>query len=433
MKFPRMRSIAAAGLIVLGFIGGVMFVASLGSRADSSQTHEVIVGPQARELLSEFSAAFEAASAKVNPSVVPIFSEQVEVVHNPFGSAEDPFRQFFGNDFFKQFFGNAMPKEQKRTVHALGSGVIVSKDGYILTNNHVIKGAQKLTVVTEDKKKHPAKVIGADPQTDIAVVKIDADDLPVAHLGNSDQVKVGQWVIAVGNPFELMHTVTAGIISAKGRSSMNLAEYEDFIQTDASINPGNSGGALADLDGNVIGINTAIFTPSGGNVGIGFAIPINMARQLMDELIAKGKISRGYLGILPQDIDDNLAQALKLKTTNGSLVGDVTADGPADKAGIKRGDIIIEFNGKKINNSTELRNIVAESSPGSSVTVTVLRDGKERNFTVVLAERPTSLASRGKEREKPEEQTSKKLGLSIQTLTPDIADRLGFRAISSSR
>jgi serine protease Do len=427
MNTRSLSSIVVIGLIALGFIGGIALIASLGSHSDSSQTQkQVVVGPQARELLDEFSAAFEAAAAKVNPSVVPIFSEQVTVVENPFGSAEDPFRQFFGDDFFKHFFGSAQPKEQKQIVHALGSGVIVSKDGYILTNNHVVKGADKLTVVMENKKKYSAKVVGTDPQSDVAVIKIDAKDLPLANLGNSDVARVGQWVIAVGNPFQLMHTVTAGIISAKGRSSMDLAEYEDFIQTDASINPGNSGGALADLDGNVIGINTAIYSPSGGNVGIGFAIPINMARKLMDQLIAKGKISRGYLGLLPQDIDDNLAKALKLKTTKGSLVGDVTSGGPADKVGIKRGDIITKFNGKDVENSVDLRNLVAQASPGSSARVTILRDGKEIEFTVVLGERPTNLASRAPGTKKPEEETSKKLGVSIQTLTSDIAKQLGY-------
>jgi serine protease Do len=424
----RPSFILAAVLLAVGFIGGITFLATLGSHPNSAETGQTVtVSPQARALLKDFSTAFEAAAADVNPSVVPIFSEQVKTIQNPFGSSDDPFRQFFGDDFFKHFFGNAMPKEQKQTVHALGSGVIVSRDGYILTNNHVVQGADKLTVVMGDKKKYTAKVIGTDPQSDIAVIKIDAKDLPMANLGNSDSVRVGEWVIAIGNPFQLMHTVTAGIISAKGRSSMDLAEYEDYIQTDASINPGNSGGALADLDGRVIGINTAIYSPSGGNVGIGFAIPINMARKLMDQLIAKGKISRGYLGLLPQDIDDDLAKALKLGTTTGSLVGDVTAGGPADKAGIKRGDIITKFNGTVIENSTQLRNLVAQASPGSSVKVTVLRDGKEKEITVVLGERPTTTAGRAPGQEKPEEEASKKMGFTVQNLTADIAKQLGYQ------
>jgi len=363
----------------------------------------------------------------VNPSVVPIFSEQVVQAQNPFGSPDDPFRDFFGDEFFKRFFGAPPQGEEKQTVRSLGSGVIVSTDGYILTNNHVVEGSEKLTVVFQDQKKYTAKIIGTDPQTDVAVIKVDAKNLPAATLGNSDQVKVGQWVIAVGNPFQLMHTVTAGIISAKGRSSVGLADYEDFIQTDASINPGNSGGALADLDGNVIGINTAISSPSGGNVGIGFAIPINMARKVMDALTSKGKVTRGYLALSPQDIDENLAKALQLKGTQGALVGDVTPGGPADKAGIKRGDIILEFNGQKVENSVALRNMVAQADPGSSATIKLLRNGREMQVTVALGERPKERGAKApKEQEQPKEQSYKKLGLSVQTLTPDIAQQLGY-------
>jgi serine protease Do len=275
-----------------------------------------------RELAGQLSEVFESASKKLSPSVVPIFSEAEVQVASPFGSG-DPFGQLFGDDFMRRFFGTPQGG-QKRTVRGLGSGVIVSSDGYILTNNHVVHGADKLTVIVGDEKKYPAKVIGTDPQTDVALIKIDAKDLQAANLGNSDDVRVGQWVIAVGNPFQLLHTVTAGIISATGRSSVGLATYEDFMQTDASINPGNSGGALADLDGNVIGINTAISSPSGGSVGIGFAIPINMAKSVMEDLKSKGQVTRGYLAVIPQDIDDDLAKALKLKDTEGALIGDVS-------------------------------------------------------------------------------------------------------------
>jgi serine protease Do len=439
LRYSR-QSLVLTALLVVAFTAGILFISVLGAGSPKPASQPAIEAQadqgssqsatQGKELLNQFSAAFEAAAAKVNPSVVPIFSEQVM-------KTQDPFSQFFGNDdFFRKFFGNPGGRgndQQKQTVRSLGSGVIVSKDGYILTNNHVVQGSDKLTVMLQDKKKFTAKVVGRDPQTDIAVVKIDAKDLPVASLGNSDNVRVGQWVIAVGNPFNLMHTVTAGIISAKGRSSMNLADYEDFIQTDASINPGNSGGALSDLDGNVIGINTAIYSPNGaGNVGIGFAVPINMAKSIMSSLIAGGKVSRGYLGLLPQDIDESLSKALNLKTTEGSLVGDVTSGAPADKAGIKRGDIITSFNGTKVTGSTQLRNLVAEAKPGSSAKVQLLRDGKENEVTVTLGERPKELsASRnGDEDEEDngsdEEQSSQKLGLAVQSLTSDLAKQLKY-------
>jgi serine protease Do len=331
---------------------------------------------QARGALAAMSQAFETAAAKVSPSVVSIFAEQVVQAEGGQGLPDDPFRDFFGDQFFRRFFGDpGQGGSSRRTVRGLGSGVIVSRDGLILTNNHVVEKASKLSVVISDKKSYPAKVVGTDPQTDVAVIRIDAKDLPVAELGDSDTVKVGEWVLAVGNPFQLMHSVTAGIISAKGRSSVGLADYEDFIQTDASINPGNSGGALADLDGRIVGINTAITSPSGGSIGIGFAIPINMARRVMDELIEKGQVVRGYVGVTLQPIDENMAQALNLKGTDGALVGDVVPDGPADKAGIKRGDVVVAVNGAAVRDSTQVRNLVAAGQPGKAMTLSLLRDG----------------------------------------------------------
>jgi serine protease Do len=426
MKFTRSTSFILLLAAIIGFAGGITFLTTLG--ASSNPKLELVQSSaspdagQGRQLLKQFSAAFEQAAARINPSVVPIFAEQTETVQNPFSSNNDPFHDFFGDQFFKRFFGPQF-RDQKQTVHSLGSGVIVSRDGYILTNNHVVQHSDKLTVEV-DKKKYSAKVIGTDPETDVAVVKIDADNLPAAALGNSDDAKIGEWVIAVGNPFELLHTVTTGIVSATGRSSVGIEQYEDFIQTDASINPGNSGGALADLDGNVIGINTAISSPSGGNVGIGFAIPINMARKVMEQLIETGKVTRGFLGLVPQDIDDNLAKALNLKSTKGSLVGDVSSDGPADKAGIKRGDIITSFNDKEIEDSQKLREIVAETKPGSTVPVAILRDGKGLVLNVTLAERPNNVAAAGEG--KQQEENSEKLGLSVEALTPSLASQLGY-------
>ena len=418
-------------VVVLGLAG--LLLVTPNSECSPKNTNEpavaqpAVTSGQARELADQLSGLFENAAEVVQPSVVAIFSEQEVEMSSPFGFQEDPFRQFFGDDFFKRFFGDRPQGDQKQVVRGLGSGVIVSSDGYILTNNHVVDSADKITVSVTDKKKYPAKIIGADPQTDVALIKIDATDLPAAHFGNSDDVRVGQWVIAVGNPFQLMHTVTAGIISAKGRSSVGLADYEDFIQTDASINPGNSGGALCDLDGNVIGINTAISSPTGGNVGIGFAIPIEMAQNVMESLKENGKVTRGFLALIPQDIDENLAKALKLKTNEGALVSDVTPGGPADKAGIKRGDVILQFKGKKVTNSTELRRVVAQASPGSKVKITLLRDGREIEVTVALGERPKGRGGREENEIKPEEQSSKQLGFSVQNLTPDIARQLGYK------
>ena len=414
-------------LLSIGIVTGMTLFLVLGASKAASKPGETLqpVSAKGHELLDQFSVAFENAAAKVNQSVVPIFSEQVTEVQNPFASGQNPFRDFFGNDLFNRFFSG--PEKQKEVVKGLGSGVIVTKDGYILTNNHVVDGAQKLTVMLGDKED-AAKLIGRDPQTDVAVIKIDAEDLPAAALGNSDQVKVGQWVIAVGNPFQLMHTVTAGIISAKGRASVNLADYEDFIQTDASINPGNSGGALADLDGNVIGINTAIYSPSGGNVGIGFAIPIGMAKRVMEQLISKGTITRGYLGVSIQDIDETMAKALKLKSSDGSLVSDVTADGPAAKAGIKRGDIITEFNGKSVEKSADLRSMAAESDPGTSANLKLLRDGKVKTVAVTLATRPADETLAASSKGESDREVSKKLGISIEALTTDVAKQLNLKS-----
>jgi serine protease Do len=426
--------IIMVALLPLSFVAGIYLAPSLGLSSEKTvqdrpkETILPAVNSQAREIMGQISRAFEDASAKVSPAIVSIFAEQtVAAQQGPYGMPDDSFKDFFGEDFFKRFFGTPPQQEQKQTVRSLGSGVIVTPDGYILTNNHVVEKAQKLSVVIGDKKTYPAKVIGADPPSDIAVIKIDAQGLPVAVLGNSDDAKVGEWVIAVGNPFQLMHTVTAGIISAQGRSSVGLADYEDFIQTDASINPGNSGGALADLDGEVIGINTAIASSSGGSVGIGFAIPINMAKQVMDELIAKGKVTRGYLGLTPQDINEDLAKALHIKQTEGVLVGDVAAGGPADRAGIKRGDVITEFNGQKIENSVQLRKLAAQAEPKTLVAIGVIRENRKMDIRLTLAERPKDGREQAPLQEQPEERASRNLGLRLQDLTPEIADQLGYK------
>ncbi len=400
-----------------------------GPQAQQAQAPPPQVTPQARQMADALSVAFEAAASKVSASVVPIYAEEVvQAQGSPFGSPDDPFQQFFGNQL-RRFFGQPQPQ----TVHSLGSGVIISGDGLILTNNHVVAGAQTLNVVLPDKRSVPAKVVGADPETDVAVIRISAPNLAPANLGNSDAVRVGQWVVAVGNPFQLLSTVTAGIISAKGRSQMNLADYEDFIQTDASINPGNSGGALADLDGNVIAINTAIASPGGqGSIGIGFAIPINMARDVMNALIKNGRVVRGYLALIPQDIDPDLQKAMNLPSTQGALIAEVTPGGPAEKAGLRSGDVITGFNGQTVTDSTQLRNMVAAAAPGTAVRLDVLRDGKPMTLTATLGERPAPQANRSlRAPREPGPPAASRLGLKIQTLTPDIANQLQLKGITA--
>jgi len=420
------RSSAIAMMFFLIVIGGTWLRCS-GRPADATpgQTKpKAVEASQIHALMDAISDAFEGAANKVSAFVVPIFAEQVVQAQGQ-NLPDDSLRQFFGDDFFRRFFG-APSQPQKRTVRSLGSGVIVSPDGHILTNNHVVAGASKLTVILGDKKKYEAKVIGTDPLTDIAVIKVAAQNLPAAVLGDSDAVQVGQWVIAVGNPFELMRTVTHGIISAKGRSSVGLATYEDFIQTDAPINPGNSGGALSDLDGNVIGINTAISSPTGGNVGLGFAIPINMAKNVMNQLLAKGRVIRGYLGLSAQDVDDSLVKPLKLKDTKGALVSEVTPESPADRAAIKPGDVIVEFDGKKVESSSDIHTMAAQTAPGTRVKIGLLRNGDRIEVTATLGERPGEKTAKAAQPEEAKGPTSQKLGLGIQTLTPDIAQQLGY-------
>ncbi len=366
------------------------------------------------------SEGFEAVASAVTPSVVTITSEKlVQPTSGP--------TQFFGNDpFFRRFFGNpGEGQQQPMKEHALGSGVIVNADGYILTNNHVVSGADELTVMTSDGKKMSAKVVGTDPRTDLAVVKVDAKDLPAMPFGDSDAVKIGEWVMAVGSPFSenLQHTVTAGIVSATGRSGMNLNDYEDFIQTDAAVNPGNSGGALVDLDGQLIGINTAIASRTGGSNGIGFAIPSNMAMDVMNDLITKGKVTRGWLGVSIQNVTPDLASAMNLKNTDGILVNKVLDNGPAGDAGMQQGDVIVKLNGNAMRNVSDLRLAVARIEPGSKATLTVLRDGREKDVTVTLGEYPADDASVNGE---TGETRQENLGMTVEPVTPDLTQQFNL-------
>jgi len=372
--------------------------------------------------LESTSRAFVEIAKRVTPTVVSITSEKVVKIRDPFSS-------FFGNDeFFKRFFPGQGNGGKEFRQNGLGSGVIVSPDGYILTNYHVIKDADEINVII-DKKEYPARVVGMDPETDIAVVDIDAQNLPAIRLGDSDKLEVGELVLAVGSPFDisLQHTVTSGIISAKGRSNLSLGgnlTYQDFIQTDAAINPGNSGGALVNIRGELIGINTAIYAGNGGgNVGIGFAIPVSLAKQVMDDLISQGKVVRGYLGVVVGTPDTELSEALNLKENAGAVISEVADGTPADKAGLKKYDVIIEVEGKKIEDHQKLTNLIATFNPGEKVSLKIIRDGKVVYKTVQLAERPSV---NGVSELVAENSLTNQLGIEVTDLTKKLAEKYGY-------
>jgi serine protease Do len=371
------------------------------------------------EALRRIGQGFSQVVKEVSPSVVNVRVSKEVKVRGPSGGGS-PF-DFFGHSPFGDFF--EWPEGEDFLQRGSGSGVIVSKDGYILTNNHVIAEADEITVVYGEGNRYDAKVVGADPRTDLAVIKIEGKDFPAAKLGDSDKIEVGEWVLAVGNPFELQNTVTAGIISARGRSNVGLADYEDFIQTDAAVNPGNSGGPLVNLDGEVIGINTAIATQTGGNMGIGFAIPINMAKTVMADLIKSGKVTRGWLGVYIQPVTPELKNKFKLASADGALVADVTGGGPAEKAGLKRGDVIVEYRGEAIKDTNHLRRLVAATEVGATADVKVMRDGRAKTVKVKVGELPDEEAAIGRQfGEGPEHD----VGFTVGNLTPPWRNRLGL-------
>jgi len=364
---------------------------------------------------------------RVLPTVVNISSSKVVKTPAGFGQMpQDPmFRQFFGDQFGRQFDnpgngrGNRAPRQQRE--QSLGSGVIVSPEGYVLTNNHVVDGATDVHVALGDKREFKARVVGTDPKTDIAVLKIDATDLPYITIGDSKKVEIGDYVLAIGDPFGVGQTVTMGIVSAKERGGLGIEDYEDFIQTDAPINPGNSGGALVNDRGELVGINTAILAHgSEGNQGIGFAVPVNLARQVMAEILQNGKVVRAYLGILPQDITPAMAKAFHTTDTRGALVGDVTPNSPAERAGLQKGDIIREVDGKAVDGSNQLRNDLSMRQPDSSVALKVDRNGSMKTFAVKLAELPTEQA-KAKTESSPEGTLQ---GMNVEGLTPELAREL---------
>jgi len=399
--------------IVVGLIISSNFDFTNKSNASEDNTG-VVLGSQEKVDQDVYAAdalsrAFIKVAEIAKPSVVTIKSTQVVTYETP--------------ELFRYFF--RMPEDQEQVRQGLGSGVIVSKDGYIVTNNHVVENADEL-LVTFDKKEYKAKVIGRDPGSDVAVIKIDAEDLKPVKLGDSDKLQVGEWVIAVGNPFDevLDRTVTAGIVSAKGRSGLARGKisFEDFIQTDAAINPGNSGGALVNLNGELVGINTMIYSRSGGSVGIGFAISVNLVKNVMQQIIDNGKVSRGWLGVMIGDVDDEMAQALGLDEQTGALINDVVKESPAEDAGLEPSDIILKVDGQDIADSSELMRIIASYAPGTKVKLDVWRDGKSKKINLELGERPGEeelVSGRTTLKENP-------FGISVQELTPDLARRLGY-------
>jgi len=371
-------------------------------------------------------ASYADLVTRVAPAVVTIRSTERSRVAQQFPFTDDP--------NFREFFGDRMPQLQQQTpqrVQGVGSGVIVNSDGYILTNHHVVDGAIEIKVELTDNRTYTARLVGSDPPSDLAVLKIDANNLPTLPLGNSDKVRVGDFVLAVGNPLGIGQTVTSGIVSAKGRATgLSDGSFEDFLQTDAAINRGNSGGALVNTNGELIGINSQILSPSGGSIGIGFAIPSNMAKAVMDQLLKTGKVRRGMLGVTIQSVDADLASSLNLPAARGAIVTTVAAGGPAEKAGLKRGDVITAINKQPVIDNNSLRNLVASLPPGSKVEVSAVRNGHDQEFQVALAELP--------DRERPasdEEDTSStgetgntKFGLTVQPLTSETASRYGLDA-----
>lgn len=370
--------------------------------------------------LKKTSKAFVMVGKKALPAVVFIKAQTTASVFANNPSLEDydnPF-DYFSDEFFRRFFGST-PKGQPIPQITGGSGCIVSPDGYILTNNHVIKDANQITIVLNSGEEYEAKVIGTDPRTDLAVLKIEAKNLPYLSFGNSDELEVGEWVIAIGSPFTLQATLTVGVVSAKGRQNLKITDLEDFIQTDAAINPGNSGGALLDLDGNIVGINTAIASPSGGYMGVGFAIPSNMAKHVMNQIISNGSVKRGFIGVQLQSVDKEIAEALGLEKSEGLAVTEVVPGSAGDKAGLQQGDIIIALNGSAVKSGGSFKNEIALMEPGQEITLKVIRKNETKEIKLTLDKAPEETISA----------EAFSLGIEVQELkdvAPDILKNFGY-------
>ncbi|MGQ0792721.1 MAG: DegQ family serine endoprotease [Deltaproteobacteria bacterium] len=392
-------------------------------RAPKNDAKEPESGAQqgAAEIPAQGFPSFADLVQTMKPSVVNISTTSVVrqrgfQYKSPFGEGD----QF--EEFFKKFFGQQIPQREFRQ-KGLGSGFIISEDGYIVTNNHVIDRAEDIEIILEDGKKYKAKIVGKDPKTDLALLKIEAkEEMKAVVLGDSSALRIGDWVIAIGNPFGLGHTVTAGIVSATGRV-LGLGNYDDFIQTDAAINPGNSGGPLFNLKGEVVGVDSAIIA---GGQGIGFAIPINIVKSVVEQLKGKGKVVRGWLGVSIQSVTPEIAEGIGLGETQGALVADITPQGPAEKSGLKRGDIIIALNGESISTVSELTSKVAQIAPGSKATLKVMREGGEREIALVVGELPDQIALGDSAGEDEEAKIEEKLGLNGEAITPELKSRFNL-------
>lgn len=421
-----------AGIFLsLGVIIGLILAANEGRLTSglSGPSSGSSASPRMAETIAAppMDQGFVAVAKATTPAIVNISTTRV--IKNPSGSpmtpfSEDPFfRQFFGDEFYRQF---EIPKERRE--QSLGSGVIVDPNGLIVTNNHVVAKADEIKVLLGDKREFKGKVVGTDPKTDVAVVKINAKDLPTIPWGDSDKLQVGEYVLAIGNPFGLNQTVTMGIVSAVGRANVGIAEYEDFIQTDAAINPGNSGGALVNARGELIGINTAIFSQSGGYMGVGFAVPSDMVKSVMESLVKTGKVVRGWLGVSIQEVSPELAKQFALPEAKGAVVTDILENSPAAKAGLQQGDVIVSFDGAPVENTGTLRNRVAQTPIGKKVKVGVIRDKKEKELEVLIAEQPKEIGrGQGESPGTPDEAVSTALsGIEVRDLSPNLVQRYGL-------
>jgi len=418
--------LSAGFILALGIVVGLAISSRFDLTTPLSAKNQV--SAKSIEALSQLSEALSEVATVATPSVVNISTTRV------IKARDESTYDLFDDPFFRRFFGDQLPHPNapsERKEQSLGSGVIVSEDGYIVTNNHVIEKAQEIKVLLSNKRDYKAKLVGADPKSDIAVIKIDARGLTALPWGDSNKLKVGELVFAIGNPFGLNQTVTMGVISAVGRANVGIADYEDFIQTDAAINPGNSGGALLNAQGELVGINTAIVSRSGGYQGIGFAVPSSMAKQVMDSLIKFKKVVRGWLGVSIQEVTSDLAEEFGVKELRGALVSGVMKKSPAEAAGVKQGDVILKFNGKDVDDTGHLRNMVSQTPIGTKVKIKLLRQKKEVEVEAEIAELPKKIAERSSGGDEGEDQdnggeSSALTGITARELTPELASRFGI-------